>query len=306
MRITYIEHSGFAVEWDTCIWIFDYYRGELPPFDPKKRLYVFSSHAHQDHFEPKIFSMSADHPAVTYILSADIRKKVKRMELSAEQLGRIVWIAPDQELKFSDEAGEILCVRALHSTDCGVAFLCAYRDRRIYHAGDLNCWVWEGDSRQDRNNMTARYEREIGKLSGIKIDCAFIPVDHRLESTYDLGPRYFMDHVEADHVFPMHLWGRYRFAGKFRDSFGDPAQRERIVTVTHGGQQWDYGIVERIEEPDFGCEGRSEGEAVYDKVYIRLDDGNLCVREAEDRELYDRGIDEKDSVLLDTEGRRWL
>ena len=50
MKITYIGHSGFSVEYDNVVFIFDYYRGKLPAFDRKKKIYVFVSHAHFDHF----------------------------------------------------------------------------------------------------------------------------------------------------------------------------------------------------------------------------------------------------------------
>ena len=37
-----------------------------------------------------------------------------------------------------------LKIRTLKSTDLGVAFMVETEGRRIYHAGDLNRWQWEG------------------------------------------------------------------------------------------------------------------------------------------------------------------
>ncbi len=37
MKITYINHSGFLVETRDCYYIFDYFKGELPYLDKKKR-----------------------------------------------------------------------------------------------------------------------------------------------------------------------------------------------------------------------------------------------------------------------------
>lgn len=73
MKITYLDHSGFAVDLGDKLLIFDYYRGELPAGTSDRKLYVFSSHAHYDHFQKKIFTWSRDRD-VTYILSKDIRK----------------------------------------------------------------------------------------------------------------------------------------------------------------------------------------------------------------------------------------
>ena len=43
-----------------------------------------------------------------------------------------------------------LVIRALPSTDEGVAFDIDYQGRRIYHAGDLNWWAWSGESATGR------------------------------------------------------------------------------------------------------------------------------------------------------------
>ena len=55
MKVTYLDHSGFLLELKDRYFIFDYYKGELPPLDRKKEVLVFCSHAHRDHYNPKIF-----------------------------------------------------------------------------------------------------------------------------------------------------------------------------------------------------------------------------------------------------------
>ena len=50
MKITYINHSGFLIETRDCYYIFDYYKGELPHLDKEKKVIVFCSHFHKDHF----------------------------------------------------------------------------------------------------------------------------------------------------------------------------------------------------------------------------------------------------------------
>ena len=51
MEITYIEHSGVAVETDKKILVFDYYKGQMPEFDNNKSIFCFASHVHEDHFK---------------------------------------------------------------------------------------------------------------------------------------------------------------------------------------------------------------------------------------------------------------
>ena len=58
MKITYIGHSGFSVELESHILLFDYYEGTMPEFDPAKKLLVFASHSHPDHFNREILKLA--------------------------------------------------------------------------------------------------------------------------------------------------------------------------------------------------------------------------------------------------------
>ena len=77
MQITRIFHSGFLVETARRYFIFDYYKGELPKLNPDKPVYVFASHGHQDHYEPKVFELLKQQGIVPKlaILAKDIKEK---------------------------------------------------------------------------------------------------------------------------------------------------------------------------------------------------------------------------------------
>lgn len=63
-------------------------------------------------------------------------------------------------------------------------------------------------------------------------------------------------------------------------------------------------IVTRIEEPDFGCEGRPENQPVMDRVSVRLPDGAGEIwLEAADDYLLREHINEGSTVLLTADGR---
>lgn len=36
MRVTYLGHSGFLLEMEDALFLFDYYQGSLPEMDPEK------------------------------------------------------------------------------------------------------------------------------------------------------------------------------------------------------------------------------------------------------------------------------
>lgn len=62
--------------------------------------------------------------------------------------------------------------------------------------------------------------------------------------------------------------------------------------------------VTRIEEPDFGCEGRQEGQEIKDKVFFKQETTKEeMIIYMEDKLLYDRNVDEGTKVIIDEDGR---
>ena len=217
MQVTYIEHSGFLVEAESCYYIFDYYKGELPKLDKDKEVIVFCSHFHQDHFNPQIFEilkdMGMDYQAV---LAKDINKR-------KYPTGVKITTAYHDESYTLDNGTQ---VSTLLSTDSGVAFIVKTKDSTIYHAGDLNDWYWEGEPDTDNRQMTSRYRAEIDKLKGIHFDAAFVPLDPRQEDHYADGMIYFLENVECEAVFPMHYWDDASVIKRFVTEY--PQYKSRI------------------------------------------------------------------------------
>ena len=48
------------------------------------------------------------------------------------------------------------------------------------------------------------------------MDAAFVVMDMRLEERYKNGIDYFLHTMDADTVFPMHLWGRYDLIPQYK------------------------------------------------------------------------------------------
>lgn len=237
MKVTYIKHSGFLLEWENCVWLFDYYAGSLPAISREKKVFVFVSHSHADHFNPEIFEMFAGYPRVQYIMAKETRHKVKKLSLPVEQAERITFLKAHETFDTDDGAEGSIILHTYRSTDCGVAFLAQYQGRKIYHAGDLNWWVWKGESRQEYNNMTANFQREIKLLKEEAgcIDTAFVPLDPRQEEWYLLGMDYFLEQIEVRRVFPMHFWEDYsvieRYKGERKQSAG------QVISISREGYE---------------------------------------------------------------------
>ncbi len=75
MKVTFILHSGYFVELESCCLLFDYWKGDIPQSD--KPLYVFASHHHEDHFSPEVFKEARPGRQVHFILSNDIFERGK-------------------------------------------------------------------------------------------------------------------------------------------------------------------------------------------------------------------------------------
>ena len=71
MRIEFLAHSGFYLELEHTVLLFDWWKGQLPPLPPKD-LVVFASHHHPDHFDPQIFTLANAAPRVRFVLGSDI------------------------------------------------------------------------------------------------------------------------------------------------------------------------------------------------------------------------------------------
>ena len=183
MQLTYIFHSGFALETDRCILVFDYWMdpaGVMPRLlQSPKPLYVFSSHFHEDHFNRDIFSWRTRKANVRYILSKDILKH------------RRAWVI---------------------ETD----------GKRIFHAGDLNNWyarfltddyhgglVYSPDFGIDIDPAKEE-KRFLGELKDIRkltdrFDVVMFPVDGRIGNGYTRGARQFLDVFRTGLFVPMHF-----------------------------------------------------------------------------------------------------
>ncbi len=200
MKITYIHHSCFLVETDNSYYLFDYEKGCLPEMETTKPIFVLSSHGHSDHYNPEIFSIldTCGMQSIRAILSDDIKvpENITCLQVSPEME---YFLGTKQKLT------------TFQSTDLGVAFLIEDENVLIYHAGDLNDWVWEEESDSYNEQMTKDYRKQISllseKLNHREIDVAFVVLDPRQEKDYDRGICYFLEHIPVKQVYPMHYWG---------------------------------------------------------------------------------------------------
>ncbi len=243
VTVRYLYHSGFAVEFNDTVLIFDYYSDEseneirslstgvIEPSEIKdKRVMVFSSHKHPDHFNPVILSWKTNLPNVQYFLSSDIPKKYH------SEFTHI--LKPNQVY---EESG--LKIQTFKSTDAGVAFLITLNGINIYHAGDLNWWHWDEESKAWNNDMAARFKYEISLLKEINIDIAFLTADPRQEEAELLGLNWFIDHVNVKTVFPMHFWDDYTIMDRIKKEAQNKPDLNKVRLISKRGEAFIIPVI---------------------------------------------------------------
>ena len=202
MNVTYIHHSGFLIETETAYYLIDYYQGSIPALNPGKPVLVLASHKHHDHYQKSVFSALKEMgiQQIYAVLSRDIPSGARPEDVpcTCVSAGKRYELPQGQELV------------TFRSTDLGVAFLIRDGKDLIYHAGDLNDWVWTEESPDNNRQMTFKYRKQIDllakELDGRTLDAAFVVLDPRQEQDYDRGMLYFLQNIPCDCIYPMHYW----------------------------------------------------------------------------------------------------
>ena len=218
MKLIYLYHSGFALLGESYTLIFDYFEDSVSAdkgivheqlLSREGRLYVFSSHAHADHFNRQILSWKALRPDIVYLLSTDIPISDKDKE--NRNLHTLA--------KGDTYRDEYLTVRAFGSTDIGISFLVQTPEGvTVFHAGDLNNWHWMDESPEEEwKRDEAFFLRELEDIAVCKekMDVVLFPVDPRLGKEYMRGPLQFVKRIKTTIFVPMHFDEAFEKASAF-------------------------------------------------------------------------------------------
>ncbi|MEI6456753.1 MAG: ankyrin repeat domain-containing protein [bacterium] len=164
--VHYLNHSGYAIETSRHLLVFDYYSTGGPPDAPSllngrinpdelkgKKVIVFASHEHGDHYDTVIWRWRIRNPEFTYV-----------MGFRPNGNNRYEYVEPHKEKTI-----EGVRIHTIRSTDSGAGFLAETDGVVIYHPGDhVN----------KSGDLSAEYKSEIDYLAGLKkkVDIAFFPV----------------------------------------------------------------------------------------------------------------------------------
>ncbi len=240
-KVYYIMHSCFIVELEDRYLLFDYFNkevvadtvqfnGSLPQFDSEKKLYVFASHSHKDHWWLEILRMADSRKNIKFILSKDIRLGRNYLirngfDISIKEY--IQFVSPLNKYRIDD-----MEIETLRSTDAGVAFVVSALGKIIYHAGDLNWWNAKGRGELYGELYGRDYKRALKSIGNKKVDITFVVLDPRLgEEGYYLGLDYFIKNIECDYIFPMHMWGDYKWIDRFKSRPDIALLKDKVIDI---------------------------------------------------------------------------
>ena len=104
----------------------------------------------------------------------------------------------------------------------------------------MNWWHWEGVGDLVNGRMARDFKREMRRIENEHFRLAFVPLDPRQESDAYKGFGYFMQHIEADHVFPMHMWQDYSMIQAYKKRTDNDYFLSRIVDITKENEVFEF------------------------------------------------------------------
>lgn len=245
IKITYLYNSGFAIEINERLLIFDYClmtsddenknlkSGIIGKNDleGKSQITVFVSHGHKDHFNAAILRLKMRCKNIKFIFSEDIPAKNDAILLKEGDFvqvdGMNIWAFP--------------------STDIGVSFLVEVEGITIFHAGDLNLWSYVTNNEMEFRKAKFAYMKALRTIFIKKpLDIAFFPLDPRIGEEYDIGACYFAKIFHPKLFVPMHFEKRYDVCMKFSEKM--KVDGMKVWNIERRGHQYDYFFEKPFEK----------------------------------------------------------
>ena len=245
-KVYYCGHSGWVVSTNNCYLIFDYFsanklsnnpglvNGTINPEELKgKKVYIFVSHDHGDHFDETIFSWKDKLKDITYIYGFKPENS-KRYKKEAYDGPDYVYIENNQTQKVDNAT-----ITTLKSNDTGQGFLVEVDGISIYHPGDHALFT---------SDDKPGFVKEVDFIAdhNSSVDIAFLPVTgcpSRWKKEFIAeGFFYSIDKLNPHKVYPMHAFNREYLLTDFAEMAKERNCKADIVCVENSGDQINYSV----------------------------------------------------------------
>ncbi|ACS79792.1 MBL fold metallo-hydrolase [Maridesulfovibrio salexigens] len=218
VRIVHIFHNCFVIDAGENCYVFDIpadrFRSKkvlsaLQESLAGRKVTVFFSHSHLDHFAPDYREVCASAASLQAVISDDIEEMYPDLDFSDALI-----VEPDEKYDFHE-----LEIETLMSNDLGVAFL--FSDAgglRVYNGGDLACWDWETASQNELDFTRSFFRSAVDRVVDYGVQIAFSNVDRRLESL--AGGGELARAVKPQVFVPTHSFGRTQWLQGIHERMG--------------------------------------------------------------------------------------
>ena len=238
MKVTYIYHSCYALDFDDCCVMIDFYKDAPDGWvknhlsSLKKPLYVLCTHSHADHFNKEVITWKESVANIHYIFSEEL------LQSKQTHIDDAVYLKKTET--YSDER---ITIQAFGSTDIGGSFLIKKEGKNIFHAGDLNNWHWneevsKAEALSYENNYLCELELLAENVEHLYL--AMFPVDPRLGKDYMCGAKQFVSRIGTDYFLSMHFGEQYDKANAFQPFAAE--HKCKFLTLSHQGQSFQLSM----------------------------------------------------------------
>lgn len=239
MLIYHTGNSGFMIQYKDAFYIFDYYaqlpfsdepsidNAQISPeFLKDKKVFVFVSHEHSDHFDPLITDWQKSNPSIEYYFGFD-PNSFQTFTNHPFELPNYNILKADTTYSFSD----LKIVTFKSPIDGGLGFVIQTSDFKLLHPGDALFMGTEWPN---------TYTQSIDRISQtIKdIDLAFIPVvgcGFNNTDALNRSNQYMIRSFNPKHIIPMHGTGREEYYYQFKEQINHENLKQKVLILENKG-----------------------------------------------------------------------
>ena len=210
MKVTYLDNSGFAIELDKAILVFDYSNDpshslhKILDRNPLLPVVFLVSHNHEGHYNTGIYEMAQNHTRY-YVISNDVPAKEipSTLDVAGVSAGDTIDTLPDG-----------ITVKAYPAGCKGVCFMVTTKfGMKIFHGGDLSTLQihrCHNDDTKRHHDPQMDFEKALNRIASENQSVTVaIAVDPRAGEGYTDAASRFMEKIDVSHFFPMHFEGRH-------------------------------------------------------------------------------------------------
>jgi ankyrin repeat protein/L-ascorbate metabolism protein UlaG (beta-lactamase superfamily) len=244
LKVYYTGHSGWALQFKDKVIIIDYWKAGIQNAEPSlvngtvnpdelkgKKVYVFATHNHSDHYDTTIFQWKKSVKDIKYVYGF-------RPEKTSDNKDQ-PYHGPSYTYINDNQTGVVddIKVTTIKSNDTGQGFLLEVNGLKIFHPGDHA--LFNADLEADFKKEIDFVARQTGN-----IDIAFLPVtgcpsSWKKENIVQ-GFFYIIDKMNPAEVFPMHAYQREHALKEFAELAKQRNCASKLFCIENRGDHDTY------------------------------------------------------------------